>query len=497
MTRVLFANSYFYRLDEKQWKFKQPYPPLATILAASLLRDNDFEVSLFDTNLRRSPSEIIPALDDFAPSYFILYDDGFNYLSKMCLTYMREAAFEMIAEAKKRNAVVIVSSSDATDHAAKYLDAGADYIIRGEAEETMLELTISLRGHHSTEGIAGLFYRSGNEIASTPPRSVMRNLDQLPFPAWDLVDIESYRKIWLKFHGYFSLNLATTRGCPYKCNWCAKPIYGSRYNSRSPENVVAEIELLLAKYKPQHFWMCDDIFGLKPGWTNRFNELVKEKKLLFRYKIQSRVDLLLEENTIQALAESGAETVWVGAESGSQKILDAMDKGTTIPQIHEAARLLRTFGVRVAFFLQLGYPGETREDIELTIKMLLDIMPDEAGISVSYPLPGTKFYAMVKDQLTEKHNWTNSDDLAMMFQSTFNSNYYKQLHRYVHSLYRRKKSVTRLQSLIRNPGGLSRNDLKSIAGAIYFSAKTLFLENRLSRMALQEAKQKERAAAMN
>jgi anaerobic magnesium-protoporphyrin IX monomethyl ester cyclase len=478
MNTVLFANSYFYRLDKKQWKFKQPYPPLATILAAAVLRSQRFEVSLFDSNLRYSPQEIRPFLER-SPRFFVLYDDGFNYLSKMCLSDMREAAFALIGEAKKRNAVVVVSSSDATDHVEKYIDAGADFIIRGEAEETLSELMILLRGNHEIAGITGLAYRSNGKLIVTPPRSVKRNLDELPLPAWDLINIQEYRDIWVRHHGYFSLNLATTRGCPYKCNWCAKPIYGNRYNSRSPQNVVTEIEFLLREHKPDHFWMCDDIFALKPGWIQEFNDIIQTRKLKFKYKIQSRVDLLLESDTIKALAESGAETVWVGAESGSQKILDAMDKGTTIPQIYKAAKLLKENNVRVAFFLQLGYLGETKQDIDRTIRMLLDIMPDEAGISVSYPLPGTKFYDKVKDQLTEKQNWTNSDDLAMMFQSTFNSQYYKHLHRYVHSLYRRKKALGSLKALVSRPLTVSKSDVKSFAGLIYFSAKALMLKRKL------------------
>jgi anaerobic magnesium-protoporphyrin IX monomethyl ester cyclase len=255
-------------------------------------------------------------------------------------------------------------------------------------------------------------------------------------PAWDLVDLEAYREIWQKHHGYFSLNIATTRGCPYKCNWCAKPIYGNRYHSRSPEHVIKEIEFLLDQYQPDHFWMCDDIFGLKPGWAVRFDELVKDKKLKFKYKIQSRVDLLLEEGTVKALASSGAATVWVGAESGSQRILDAMDKGTTVEQIKAATALLKQHQVEVAFFLQFGYAGETKQDIDATLKMVLNLMPNEIGISVSYPLPGTKFYEKVKDELKEKRNWSDSDDLAMMYRGTFSPAYYKLLHRYVHSRYR-------------------------------------------------------------
>src|SRR5690606_2402257 len=154
----------------------------------------------------------------------------------------------------------------------------------------------------------------------------------------------------------------------------------------------------------------------------------------------SRVDLLLEDDTVEALAESGAETVWVGAESGSQKILDAMDKGTTVAQIEEATRLLRAHGIRVGYFLQFGYTGETREDIDETIDMVPRLLPDEIGISVAYPLPGTRFYEKVKGQLKEETNWTDSDDLAMTFESTYSKEYYRHLHRYVHSLYRNAKA---------------------------------------------------------
>jgi anaerobic magnesium-protoporphyrin IX monomethyl ester cyclase len=275
-------------------------------------------------------------------------------------------------------------------------------------------------------------------------------------PAWDLVNIESYRSVWLRHHGYFSLNVATTRGCPFKCNWCAKPIYGNRYNSRSPLHVVKEIGWLLDNYHPDHIWFCDDIFGLKPGWVSEFRDLVKLHSLRFRYKIQSRVDLLLEEDATEALAQSGADTVWVGAESGSQKILDAMDKGTTVAQIAQATSLLKSRNIRVAFFLQFGYLGETRDDINETIGMVLHLMPDEIGISVSYPLPGTKFYERVKGEMTAKQNWSDSDDLAMMFHSTYPPRFYKVLHRYVHNLYRVRRGAAVLKNF-RSSGRPIRN----------------------------------------
>jgi len=446
MSRVLFTHSYFYKLDSKQWKFKQPYPPLGSLLAGAVIREAGYDVNFFDVALRDAPTEIEDEVKKYKPDYVVIYDDGFNYLTKMCLTAMREAAFTMAKIAKNHGACVIVCGSDSSDQYETYLSNGIDFVVRGEGEEALRKLLISLEKKENYQEIKGIAFRSSNETIVTAPRPVLRDLDSLPMPAWDLIDLEPYQKIWKSHHGYFSLNIATTRGCPFKCNWCAKPIYGNRYNSRSPEHVVNEIEFLLKRFQPDHFWMCDDIFGLKPGWVKRFSELVDERNLKFKYKIQSRVDLLLEENTIEALAKSGIDTIWVGAESGSQKILDAMDKGTTVEQIREATKLLHQHKIKVAFFLQFGYSGETKQDIDATLKMVLDLLPDEIGISVSYPLPGTKFYENVKSQLKEKQNWVDSDDLAMMYPATFSPAYYKLLHRYVHSRYRIKRGWEQLKN---------------------------------------------------
>ncbi len=482
MSKVLFTHSYFYKLDAKQWRFKQPYPPLATILAAAVARNSGFEIHLFDSCLKESPAQVNSHLDRIRPEYFVIYDDGFNYLTKMCLTVMREAAFTMAEAAKRAGCVVIVSSSDASDHYTEYFEHGVDYVVRGEGEESLDELLRTLDSKKDVSAITGIAFQVNGESVITPSRPVLRDLDLLPLPAWDLIDIEEYRRVWVKHHGYFSMNMATTRGCPFKCNWCAKPIYGNRYNSRSPRHVVEEIKFLLERFSPDHLWMCDDIFGLKPGWVQEFNSLVKSAGLKFKYKIQSRVDLLLESDTIDALVQSGAETVWVGAESGSQKILDAMDKGTRVEQIYSATRMMKEKGIKVAFFLQFGYPGELKEDIDLTLKMVLDLMPDEVGISVSYPLPGTKFYENVKNQLQLKQNWRDSDDLDMMFQGTFKRDYYKELHRYIHSVYRKHRGYQTMKKLLRSPLRLTYKDLRSGLAMAYFIPLSMAQKIKLERL---------------
>src|SRR5689334_5054945 len=330
MSSILFTHSYFLRFDPKQWITGQPYAPLGTLYAASLMRENGHHVFLHDTMFAKTANEVIPSIEQHKPEFFVIYDDGFNYLTKMCLTNMREAAFQMIKMAKQRGCTVIVSSSDSTDHFEQYLQEGADFILIGEAEITLMDL-INVIGQKQNDllMIQGIAFKKDDAVIKTARRNVLKDLDALPFPAWDLIDMEPYRKMWLKHKGYFSMNMGTTRGCPFKCNWCAKPIYGNRYNSRSPLHVVEELAWLFKNHQPDHIWFCDDIFGLKPGWVSQFRDLLLQRGLRFRYKIQSRVDLLLQENYVHDLARAGCDNAWMGAESGSQKILDAMDKGTT------------------------------------------------------------------------------------------------------------------------------------------------------------------------
>ncbi len=468
MPDILFSHSYYYKLDPKQWKNKTPFPPLGTLYAASFMRSKGFSVDLFDTNLESDPSAIDAILLEGNPKYLVIYDDGFNYLTKMCLTNMRDACFEMIRLGKKSNAAVIVSSSDSTDHYEKYLSAGADYIIRGEGEMTLAELIESLEKDVAMDSVAGIVYKNGDSIKVNPPRAVLNDLDKLPMPAWDLVDIDNYKNVWKESGLPFTLNIATTRGCPYKCNWCAKPIYGNRYNSHSPEYIADHIQYLTKNYGVSRFWMSDDIFGLKPNWVRNFSNELRSRNLTISFYMQSRVDLLLKEDTIDALAESGLEEVWVGAESASQKVLDAMDKGTTVAQIYEATKLLKSKNIRVAFFLQFGYPGENTDDIRSTIDMVRELAPDNIGISVSYPLPGTKFYETVKNDLLLKSNWTDSDDLEMMFNGSFRSAYYKKLQRYVHKEFRKSQGLQNLKNILRKPADVSLDKLKSVAKLTYY-----------------------------
>jgi anaerobic magnesium-protoporphyrin IX monomethyl ester cyclase len=488
MTQILFGQSYFLKFDPKLWEAMQPYPPLGTLYAASYMRQQGFEVALFDAMLAASEAEWDQALARYQPDYAVLYEDNFNYLSKMCLLNMRQAAFEMVRMAKSRGCTMIVCGSDATDHAEAYLAAGADFVLLGEGEETLAELIDHLEGHHPNgfEDILGLAYQSsdGEGVRRNPRRPVMRNIDDLPFPAWDLVDVDRYRETWLSHHGYYSMNMVTTRGCPYHCNWCAKPIWGQRYSSRSPQSVVEEMGWLKQSYQPDHIWFADDIMGLKPGWWSEFADRLETNGTRIPFKCLSRADLIVrDENNVMALQRAGCDIVWIGAESGSQQVLNAMEKGTRVEQIYEAAHQLQGVGVKVGFFLQFGYPGETRADIEKTLQMVRECQPDDVGMSVSYPLPGTKFYENVKLQLGKKQNWVDSADLAMMYQGPFVTDFYRQLHVVLHKEFRSRRGWQRLTRIATRPQKWRPAHLREAAAIVYRLATLPVARLKLNRLA--------------
>ena len=436
MADVLLTHSYHLYYDRKQVRKMQPYPPLGTLYAAALLRSKGISVAVFDTMLNDPEQQFQAALKEHRPRIVVVFEDNFNFLSKMCLTRMREVAYHILETSRQAGATVLANGSDATDHTLDYLQKGFRCVLLGEAEWTLLEAVSHLlkRDEAALESVPGLAYlhKETGELKRTARRTLMRNLDHLPFPSRDLIDVGQYRSAWKAAHGYFSLNIVASRGCPYRCNWCAKPIYGDSFSVRSAALVAAEMRQLKYDFRADYLWFADDIFGLRPKWVGELATEVERLDAAVPFKMQSRVDLMTPD-TASALRRAGCAEVWMGAESGSQKILDAMDKGTRVDQIVEARENLRQEGIRACYFLQFGYPGETWEDIQDTIRLVRDTCPDDIGVSVSYPLPGTKFFDRVQAQLGEKTNWSDSEDLSMMFQGAYTNDFYRALHDALHA----------------------------------------------------------------
>jgi anaerobic magnesium-protoporphyrin IX monomethyl ester cyclase len=435
MPGVLLTHCNHLFFDRKQVRKMQPYPPLQTLLAAACLRRDGWATEFFDSTFVSPEGGFLEALREHSPDLLVICEDHFNFLTKMCLVANRDLAFRMGALARAAGVPVIVASSDASDNIIPYLSECADFVVLGEVEQTLSELVgCLLRTGGDIAQVQGIAYRdlATGTLRITARRDPIQNLDSLPLAAWDIVDTEAYRRAWIAAHGEFSLNAISSRGCPFQCNWCAKPVFGSHYRVRSPQSMACEMHFLKNRFHPDHLWFADDIFALSPSWTFEFAGAVEERSCQIPFKMQSRCDLMTR-NTVSALRRAGCAEVWMGAESGSQKVLDAMDKGIRVEQILQARENLASHGIRVGLFLQFGYPGETLHDIRQTIAMVRRAQPDAIGVSVSYPLPGTRFYDLVALQLGAKKNWKDSDDLSMMYQGRFSSEFYLSLRDALHA----------------------------------------------------------------
>jgi anaerobic magnesium-protoporphyrin IX monomethyl ester cyclase len=433
MAEILLTHSYHLYFDRKQVRKMQPYAPLGTLYAAALLEQQGYSVSVFDTMLQDPVAGFPEALRTARPKIVAVYEDNFNFLSKMCLTRMREVAFAMAQQARAAGAIPLVNGSDASDHASEYLNAGFEAVLLGEAEWTLLEIVDALaRGASNYDSIAGLAWLSNGKLRYSAPRPIMRDIDILPAPARHLVDMNLYARAWRDAHGRFSANLVASRGCPFRCNWCAKPIYGNNYHTRSAISVAAEMRSLKYDFGAEHLWFADDLFAPRVQWAEELADAVEQRDAAVPFKVQTRVDLLTPA-AVSALKRAGCAEVWMGAESGSQKVLDAMDKDTRVEQIERARRNLGDAGIRACYFLQFGYPGENWSDIRKTIDLVRRTRPDDIGISVSYPLPGTKFHARVQATMNGKNNWSDSEDLSVMFKSPYTDAFYRALHDALHA----------------------------------------------------------------
>lgn len=430
---ILIAHSFFLQRDHKQDERQKPYPPLTTLIAAAILRAEGHAVALFDATFEESADAFERALDRVRPAIVLLIEDNFNYLTKMCTETRRGDALRMIGAARRRGCRVAVNGPDPSDNPRLYLEAGADAVIAGEGEFGVLDVVAGFQeGGELGARVPGLIgLDSRGKLRRSLPRLQERDLDALPLPAWDLIQAAPYREAWTRTHGRFSWNMAASRGCPYACNWCAKPTFGRRYSQRSPDSVAEEMRRLKAEIAPDHVWFADDIFGMTEEWIAEFAVEVNAREARIPFMMQSRSNLITA-GVASALGAAGAEEVWLGIESGSQRILDAMDKGTRVESARHATRMLRREGIRVGWFLQLGYPTEEWDDIVATRDLVRDEWPDEIGVSVSYPLPGTVFHARVAAELGARRNWHDTDELAMLFQGTFDTQFYRKVRDALH-----------------------------------------------------------------
>ncbi len=434
MVDVLLTHSYHLAHDAKQWRKMQPYPPLGTLYAATALETAGLSVAVFDPMFTDAVAGFEAALLKYQPQLVVIYEDDFNFVTKMCLTHMRALTCELAKIAHARSLPVIAHGSDATDHPEIYLNRGVSYLLNGEVEQTLVELCASLLRGGTLERLPGLvYYLDGDRTLNSPTPAVKNpTWASLPPAARHLIDLEPYRTRWTSKHGFFSTNVVASRGCPYRCNWCAKPISGDRYHLRSAYAVAHELHELKTLYGVEHAWFSDDVFALDRHWVEAFADAVQSFGTPVPFKIQSRADLM-SETTVTSLKRAGCTEIWMGVESGSQKILDAMSKHLRLADVRTARRRLADAGIRACYFLQFGYPGEAWPEIQATLQLVRETRPDDIGISLSYPLPGTVFYERVQQQLGSKRNWVDSDDLCTIHLAAYKDEFYHALRDALHA----------------------------------------------------------------
>jgi anaerobic magnesium-protoporphyrin IX monomethyl ester cyclase len=329
---------------------------------------------------------------------------------------------KMITVSRDAGAKVILGGPDPASYADEYLAHGADVVVVGEGELTMADL-LSHR-FDDLPSIPGIVFRdAAGAVVRNAPRAYIKDLDALPFPDRESIDMDRYVDVWRKNHGMGSVSLICARGCPFQCQWCSHSVYGKSHRRRSPANVVSELEMLLERYKPDQIWYADDVFTIHRKWFLQYAALLKERGIRTPFECISRSDCLNEE-VVDRLAEMGCYRLWLGAESGSQRVLDAMRRGVQVEDVQAKARLLQRRGIQVGMFIMLGYEGETVPDIDATTRHLKVANPDVFLTTVAYPIKGTGYYKAVERRVLARANWNGTSDRDLSVSGRYSPRFY-------------------------------------------------------------------------
>jgi radical SAM superfamily enzyme YgiQ (UPF0313 family) len=419
---LLLSHGYRVALDEHEREIMMPYPPLGLLYLSSHLKAGGFSVAVHDATFAES-GEFRAALDERRPAVVGLY----------ATLMTRARVLEMIAECRRRGIWVVVGGPEPAPNAASYLAHGAHAVVVGEGERTMAALLGHLpeRGLDGLDAIDGLcFLGADGRVVATPPRAQIRDLSAQPRPDREAVDLDRYLATWREHHGYSSVSLVTSRGCPYTCRWCSHDVYGRSHRRRSVEDVADEVAWIVDRYHPDQLWFTDDVFTLNRPWVAALAAELERRDLRVPFECISRADRI-DEPVADALAEMGCRRLWIGAESGSQRILDRMGRLTRVEDVRSKTAMLRARGIEVGMFIMLGYEGETVDDLRATVDHLTSSAPDVFLTTVAYPIQGTDYARDVASKTVADRPWAERTDRDLRISGRHSRRWYRHATRWM------------------------------------------------------------------
>jgi radical SAM superfamily enzyme YgiQ (UPF0313 family) len=424
MADLLLTHGYFLCEDEKEREIMKPYPPLGLLYLSAYLRRAGIDVETFDSTFA-TPQDLTSRLSR-----------GGGILGIYTNLLTRQSVLRIAAEAKRSGWTVVLGGPESANYPEEYLRRGADVVVIGEGEETMAELLPALSRHgpnrlHEVSGI--VFVDESERTVPTNARPQVQDIDSLPWPDREAIDLQRYVDVWREHHGQGSANLITARGCPYKCRWCSHAVFGFTHRRRSHVDCAAELENIRDQYQPDQAWYADDVFTIHHRWLFKYAAELKRRNLHLPFETISRADRMMKEDVLDTLAEMGCTRIWIGSESGSQRVLDAMDRGVTVEQVQWATRAAQRRGIQVGMFLMWGYEGETLDDIAATVEHVKKTNPDVFFTTVAYPIKNTAYYDAVADRVTLDKPWEDATDRDYFIHGRQSREYYEHADRWLHS----------------------------------------------------------------
>ena len=417
MPDVLLTHGYFLWDDEKERQIMKPYAPLGLLYLSAYLKREGFDVEVFDTTF--SSKDALTARLAATPGGVVGV-----YTNLMT----RPNVLWVVEEAHRFGWTVVLGGPESANYPEDYLQRGADVVVIGEGEATMAELLPALRdkGKHRLHGVAGTVFTDED---GTPfwnlEREKIKDLDSLPWPDREAVDTPQYVETWRTHHGMGSVNLITARGCPYKCDWCSHAVFGYSHRRRDPIKCVDEVQHIVETYRPEQVWYSDDVFTISHKWIHEYHAEMQRRNMRVPFETISRADRMKSEDVVRELAELGCYRIWIGSESGSQRILDAMRRGVKVEEVQLATKLAKKYGIEVGMFLMWGYDGEEYSDIEATVEHVKETNPDIFFTTVAYPIKNTGYFEKVKSNLVMPANWNMGSDRDHKVKGRHSKRYYQ------------------------------------------------------------------------